>query len=154
MLRTSKSFRASSAVIYGAQNIIKHGIKYTPQKPVFRKTRSWRGIMQVRYNDELNDAKIVTKQLLFWAPLRVILPALCVFAAYYVMMGHDVFLQDIMGFESESHYEPPIGDRKDGLRRRPPMITGAKAHLSPVRDLEKPLHPIPEFDIFKEGVQK
>lgn len=116
--------------------------------PIIRRSRSWRGVMQVRFDDDRADKKGHVSQLLLWSPLRVFGIMFCSTALIYVYMGHDQFMHSMMGYESEMQYECQVNPTPN------PMIgtfleKDRKWH-SAIRNAESPLHPLREFDVLKD----
>ena len=86
-------------------------------RPYLSRTRSWRGRMQVRYDDTKTDSKQVAMHAFVWAPMRVIAMGLTACVGTYLYLGHDSFMFSMFGYESESIVE---------YRVNPP----AQAHLA------------------------
>lgn len=118
-------------------------------RPIIRRTRSWRGIMQVRFNDSRADHKRLGLQAFVWSPLRMFGLALTLMTLSYIILGHDVFMFSLLGYESEMQYEKKVNPSSSNESFLS-LIDKDKNWKSPVRDLEKPLHPRREFDLFKE----
>ncbi|EPY29068.1 hypothetical protein STCU_04741 [Strigomonas culicis] len=117
-------------------------------RPVISRTRSWRGIMQVRFNDTRADRNTLGRQAFFWAPVRVFGIGLLAVCGAYFVLGHDAFMHMLLGYESEMQYEARVNPT-------PYLIAGTtignpKAWKSPLRDLEAPLHPKREFEVFRD----
>jgi hypothetical protein len=116
--------------------------------PIIRRSRSWRGVTQVRYDDNRGDKKTQATQFVFYAPLRVFGMIFITSSVLYVYMGHDQFMHSLMGYESEMQYEYQVNPTPN------PMIGNflekdRRWHM-PVRNLEKELHPVREFDLLKD----
>ena len=113
-------------------------------QPVIRRSRSWRGIMQVRYDDSKSDRGKIIRQIVFWSPLRVFGLMFLTLSMYYTMTGHDNFMLQLFGYESENTFEERI-NRTPAVIPVPGM-TLTKAFDSPVRKLEVPLYTERKFD--------
>lgn len=116
--------------------------------PIIRRTRSWRGVMQVRFDDQRADRNSMAMQLVFWSPLRIFG---CIFAStsfIYVYMGHDQFMHLLMGYESEMQFETKVNPT-DNISNKKPLENDRGWRLS-IRNLEQPLHPTREFDVMKD----
>ena len=114
--------------------------------PVISRTRSWRGLMHVRYDDGLTDRLTFWKQLLLFAPLRVSCGLSIVFGAIYMFLGHDQFLYMMYGYESEMNYEARVNPNVPMYRLSLMQTPDPAKHT--VRLLEPPIHHQKEFDIF------
>ena len=100
--------------------------------------------MQVKYDTgEMTNKKFYVYGLLM-APLRLGTVFAISFGFCYVVLGHDEFMFQLMGYESEMQYESIVNPAPEDttLNER----YGERAALSPVRMLEKPLHPPPVFE--------
>ena len=128
---------------------------YPKPRPVIKKTRSWRGTMQVRYDDAKADRAMLTKSFFFGAPCRAMLAMSITLSSFYFLKGHDQFMFLVFGYESESMVETrvsglnidhtsPSGYWKDTFNR-------SKNALTPVRDFEKDPHQKKWFDVFKRN---
>ncbi|CCW59588.1 unnamed protein product [Phytomonas sp. EM1] len=123
-------------------------------RPIIRRTRSWRGIMQVRFNDSKADSRRLGRQAFLWSPLRVFGLGIVTLASLYITLGHDYFMHVLMGYESEMQYEMKVNPTLGALTScAGPVMDLNKGWKSPLRDLEKPLHPKREFDIFRDDVK-
>ncbi|CAD2213375.1 hypothetical protein AGDE_03755 [Angomonas deanei] len=118
------------------------------QPPVMRRSRSWRGVMQVRFDDTRSDRNKIGRQAFFWAPIRVFGSGLALVALVYFYCGHDTFLHTLLGYESEMQYEVRVNPTAAPYKT--PGAGTNKGWKSPLRDLEQPLHPKPEFDVFRD----
>ncbi|KAK7195506.1 hypothetical protein NESM_000478300 [Novymonas esmeraldas] len=124
--------------------------KVPQRKPIIRRTRSWRGIMQVRFNDTRADRNKIGAQAFFWAPVRIFgMGLLATFALYY-SMGHEGFMHMLLGYESEMQYEARVNPITEGQSQNFMVLDRDRAWKSPVRNLEKPLHPVREFDVLRD----
>lgn len=119
-------------------------------RPVIRRTRSWRGIMQVRFDDSGADRKRLGRQAFFWAPVRIFGLGLCVTSLTYFSLGHDQFMHMLLGYESEMQYESRVNPVMGG-QSYSAALEKDKAWKSPLRSLERPLHPTREFDVFVDN---
>ncbi|CCW67432.1 unnamed protein product [Phytomonas sp. Hart1] len=123
-------------------------------RPIIKRTRSWRGIMQVRFNDTKFDSRRLTRQAFIWSPLRVFGLGLLSMSIFYYILGHDYFMHSLMGYESEMQYEMRVNPTLGALSCSAGFVIDLdKGCKSPLRDLEKPLHPKREFDIFKNDLK-
>jgi hypothetical protein len=118
-------------------------------RPIMRRTRSWRGIMQARFNDTRADRNKLGRQAFLWAPMRIFGLGLLVTCALYFGMGHDAFLHTLLGYESEMQYEARVNPLREGQQNFM-VVDNDRAWKSPLRDLEKPLHPNREFDVLRD----
>lgn len=119
-----------------------------PASPVIRRTRSWRGMMQVRFDDTGYDRSRMLKQAFFWAPVRIFGTIFVLTSTTYLYLGHDMFMHAMMGYESEMQFEAKVNPTEQLHYGH--MLEKDRAWKSPVRNLEKPLHPIREFDLLKD----
>ncbi|KEG09898.1 hypothetical protein DQ04_04481080 [Trypanosoma grayi] len=119
------------------------------QYPVIHRTRSWRGIMQVRFNDTRADRNRLLKHAVLWSPLRVFGLCFLTTTAMYFTLGHDRFMHTIFGYESEMHYEARVNPDAS-IMFGETLLGKDRSWSSPVRDLEKPLHPKREFDVLRD----
>ncbi|CUG88654.1 transmembrane protein, putative [Bodo saltans] len=123
-------------------------MKKADPMPIIRRSRSWRGVTQARFDDNKADRKTQAKQLFIWAPLRVFGTIFITSSVLYVYMGHDQFMHSLMGYESEMQYEYQVNPTPN------PMIGSFlerdRRWHAPVRNLEKELHPVREFDVMKD----
>ncbi|KAG8346366.1 hypothetical protein ERJ75_000132900 [Trypanosoma vivax] len=117
--------------------------------PVIRRTRSWRGLMQVRFDDTGADRKKVLKHAFMWAPLRVFGLCFVTTSVMYFTFGHDRFMHMLFGYESEMNYELRVNPDSSILVGNT-LLDKDRGWRSPLRDLEKPLHPIREFDVLRD----
>eukprot|EP00672_Neobodo_designis_P007578 CAMPEP_0174855604 /NCGR_PEP_ID=MMETSP1114-20130205/33685_1 /TAXON_ID=312471 /ORGANISM="Neobodo designis, Strain CCAP 1951/1" /LENGTH=137 /DNA_ID=CAMNT_0016090349 /DNA_START=88 /DNA_END=498 /DNA_ORIENTATION=+ len=113
-------------------------------RPVITRTRSWRGLMQVRHDDTLHDYKFVARQLFFWSPLRVFGMAMVTAVVSYLILGHDGFMYHLFGYESE-------GAMEHREMNKPMYGIGAlllvDRHANKgIRKLEEPLEEQPKFN--------
>jgi len=103
-------------------------------RPYLSRPRTWRGRMQVRYDDTKTDTKQVAMHAFVWAPMRVATMGLIACVGTYLYLGHDSFMFSMFGYESESLIEfrvnPPA--QANSLN----LIGNNKAAYSPVRQLE------------------
>ncbi|KAG5490490.1 hypothetical protein JKF63_00610 [Porcisia hertigi] len=121
-----------------------------PRKPIIRRTRSWRGIMQVRFNDSRADRNKIGRQAFFWAPVRIFGLGVIATCSLYYLMGHDSFLHTLLGYESEMQYEARVNPVAEGHSQNFMILDKDRAWKSPVRNLERPLHPVREFDVLRD----
>lgn len=119
-------------------------------RPIIRRSRSWRGVMQVRFNDSRADSKKIGRQAFFWAPMRILTLGVTATAVLYLALGHDAFMHTLMGYESEMQYEA----RVNPIGAEPAPLDRDRSWKSPLRQLEQPLYPKREFDVFKESGEK
>eukprot|EP00744_Colponema_vietnamica_P019821 GILI01028072.1.p1 GENE.GILI01028072.1~~GILI01028072.1.p1 ORF type:complete len:146 (-),score=10.35 GILI01028072.1:16-453(-) len=112
--------------------------------PLIARTRTWKGTMQVRF-EEKNEHR--SRSFLVWgilgAPFRVLFVMMVTFGGCYLFLGHDEFMFQLLGYESEMQYEGivnPIPEEVALLNAE-----GLKGATSPLRALEKTLHPAPVF---------
>ncbi|ORC90121.1 uncharacterized protein TM35_000091710 [Trypanosoma theileri] len=117
--------------------------------PIIRRTRSWRGIMQVRFNDTRADRNKIVQQAFFWAPMRIFGICFVTTTVMYFTLGHDRFMHTLFGYESEMNYEARVNPGASVMFSET-MLDKDRAWKSPVRDLEKPLHPIRRFDVLRD----
>ncbi|TPP50838.1 RNA recognition motif family protein [Leishmania donovani] len=120
------------------------------ERPIIRRTRSWRGIMQVRFNDSRADRNKIGVQAFFWAPVRIFGLGLFATCSLYYLMGHDSFVHTLLGYESEMQYEARVNPITEGQSQNFMILDRDRAWKSPVRNLEKPLHPVREFDVLRD----
>ncbi|KPA80379.1 putative mitochondrial hypothetical protein [Leptomonas pyrrhocoris] len=118
-------------------------------RPIIRRTRSWRGIMQVRFNDTRADRNKLGRQAFFWAPVRIFGLGLLVTCCLYMGMGHDSFIHNLLGYESEMQYEARVNPVPEDFQNYM-VLDSDRAWKSPLRNLEKPLHPNREFDVLRD----
>lgn len=119
-------------------------------KPIIRRTRSWRGIMQVRYNDTRADRNKIGVQAFFWAPVRIFGLGITVTCFLYYFLGHDSFMHTMLGYESEMQYEARVNPTTETQSQNFMILDRDRAWKSPLRNLEKPLHPQREFDVLRD----
>lgn len=120
---------------------------YPKPRPVIRKTRSWRGLMQVRFDDTKADRNAILKNALLWAPLRVFGSGVMVAVVLYYFYGHDQFMFMLFGYESEAMVEGRVNSNPDNTFGD---ILGTDRGVgSPLRALEQATHTSKEFDVFK-----
>ncbi|CBH10057.1 hypothetical protein, conserved [Trypanosoma brucei gambiense DAL972] len=117
--------------------------------PVIRRTRSWRGIMQVRFNDTRADRNRILKHAFLWAPVRIFGICFVTTTIIYFTIGHDRFMHTLFGYESEMHYEARVNPDASILIGDT-LLDKDRAWKSPLRNLEKPLHPRREFDVLRD----
>lgn len=120
---------------------------YPKARPVITRTRSWRGLMQVRYDDARGDRTLMMKHAFIYAPLRVGLGIVFVTTWCYFFYGHDLFMYNVFGYESEAMVE---GRTKGTIETTiADVMMSDRGSQSPLRELEVDLHPQPNFDVFK-----
>ena len=90
------------------------------------------------------DRKTTFYNIFFFLPFQVVCGLLLTTGAYYFVAGHDQFMFEVCGYESEMQYEGAVNPRS-GTLTPGVLATMDKAQTSPLRDLEKPLHPAPSF---------
>ncbi len=122
----------------------------TPKpRPVITRTRSWRGLMQVRYDDARADRTTLMKHAFIYAPLRVAGSGIVITSWAYWFYGHDVFMYNIFGYESEATVE---GKMKGTIEQTfGDLFSSDRGSRSPLRELEKDTHPMPKFAVMKDG---
>ncbi len=103
-------------------------------QPIIRRSRSWRGIMQIRFDDTKSDRNKIVRQMVLWSPLRVFGVTFLSLSIYYVVAGHDVFMLTWFGYESENTFEERLN--RSPLLADTPQFMNEKAFESPVRALE------------------
>lgn len=103
--------------------------------------------MQVRFDDTGADRRRLGRQAFFWAPMRVFGLGLVTLLFGYFTLGHDQFMQVLLGYESEMQYESRVNPAVGGVSYSV-ALDKDKGWSSPLRTLEKPLHPQREFDVF------
>lgn len=118
------------------------------ERPFIRRTRSWRGVMQVRYNDTKLDRNKLAQHAFFWSPLRLFGMSTLVSVVIYLLFGHDRFMQILLGYESEMLYETRVNPST--TQSYESVLDKDKAWRSPMRNLEKPLHSVREFDLLRD----
>ena len=115
-------------------------------RPVITRTRSWRGLMQVRHDDSFFDYSFMVKQLLVWSPLRITLSLAMTAGTAYAYLGHDGFMYHLFGYESEAAMEyKPMNRPSFGLGEL--MLSDRKIG-SGIRDLEVDKYEEPKFNVF------
>lgn len=118
----------------------------TSAAPLITRTRTWRGTMQVRYDEQTQSLK--SRNFWLWgilgAPFRVAFVCTVTFGLAYLFLGHDEFMFQLLGYESEMQYEGIVNPIPDEVALQNQLTP--KAAMSPIRTLEKPLHPPPVFD--------
>jgi hypothetical protein len=117
-------------------------------RPVITRTRSWRGLMQVRFNDTRADHGFLIRQAFLWSPLRVFGSGFVLALFLYFYLGHDQFMYQMFGFESEAMVEFRVIGRP--AKSVGELLQNDRGFFSPVRHLEVDLHPKPEFDAWKD----
>lgn len=130
---------------------MRSSLKKPDPMPIIRRSRSWRGIMQVRYDENKGDRKNIWWHFLLWSPLRIVTVFGFSTSLLYVYLGHDQFMHVMMGYESEMQYEStvnPTGTNAMGTYKEFENDRGWKKGM---RNLEKPLHPRREFDVMKSS---
>jgi len=119
-------------------------------RPIIRRTRSWRGIMQVRFNDTRADRNRIGRQVFFWAPFRIFGLGLLTTAALYFSLGHDSFIHALLGYESEMQYEARVNPMESNSPNFM-CLDRDKAWKSPLRNMERPLHSVRELDVMRDA---
>ena len=100
--------------------------------------------MQVAPASATIDTKTAVYNVFFFLPYQIGVGLLLTAAAYYFVAGHDQFLFEVCGYESEMQYEGAVNPRTGTLT--PGILASMdKGQMSPLRDLERPLHPSPSF---------
>ncbi len=123
----------------------------TPRtRPVITRTRSWRGIMQVRYDDTRADRKQFMHHMFLWAPLRVVATGMCISMFLYFYLGHDQYMYQMFGYESEAYLEhkrhtEPIFLPGD-------LIFNDRRAFRNIRDNEEATHEKRTFSVFRSDV--
>lgn len=105
--------------------------------------------MQVRFNDSRADRNKIGRQAFFWAPVRLVGLAVVITCSLYYGMGHDSFMHNLLGYESEMQYEARVNPLK-GSGQNFMVLDRDRAWKSPLRDLEQPLHPTRDFDVLRD----
>jgi hypothetical protein len=120
--------------------------KAVRDRPVITRTRSWRGLMQVRHDDTLHDYKFVARQFFFWSPLRVLGSGIFTAVVSYVILGHDGFMYHLFGYESEGAMEHrEINKPMYGIGAL--LLVDRHANKG-IRQLEEPAEEEPKFNVF------
>lgn len=115
--------------------------------PALRRTRSWRGVIQVRFDDTRADRNRILRHATLWAPLRLFGIGFVMTTFAYFVLGHDFFLHTLLGYESEMQYEARVNPSINNTYGT--LLEKDRAWRSPIRQLEKPLHPKREFDVLQ-----
>ncbi|RNF20424.1 uncharacterized protein Tco025E_03782 [Trypanosoma conorhini] len=118
-------------------------------QPIIRRTRSWRGIMQVRFNDTRADRNQILRHAFLWAPMRILGLGCLTTTVMYFTVGHDRFMHTLFGYESEMHYEARVNPDASVVFGDT-MLDKDRAWKSPLRELEMPLHPKRQFDVLRD----
>lgn len=116
--------------------------------PIIRRSRSWRGVTQVRFDDNKADRGTQAKYFFLWAPFRVFGLMLCTTSILYLYMGHDQFMHSLMGYESEMQYEFQVNPTPNPMMGT--FLDKDRRWNMPVRNLEQQLHPVREFDVLRD----
>eukprot|EP00760_Papus_ankaliazontas_P024422 PhM_4_TR229/c0_g1_i1/m.100048 len=103
-------------------------------RPYLSRTRSWRGRVQVRFDDAYADRKKVLSHAFIWSPLRVGTLGLFASAGTYIYLGHDSFMFQLFGYESESMIETRVNPPADANFGN--TVGHARAAYSPIRHME------------------
>jgi hypothetical protein len=81
-------------------------------RPVITRQRSWRGVMQVRHDAVQHTTKQMAADAVFFSPLKLVACAAVGVITAYLAAGHDVFMHELFGFESESMVEERIQGKR------------------------------------------
>lgn len=122
---------------------------YARPRPVIRKTRSWRGLMQVRFDDSTSDRNTLLKHAFIWAPLRVLGIAVTCGTFSYFYFGHDQFMFMFFGYESEAMVEGRVNVAPQF--NWDDILGHTKNCVSPLRKFEVDPHPMRTFDVFQKN---
>lgn len=121
---------------------------YPKPRTVITRTRSWRGLMQVRFNDNRSDHKFLLKQFLVWGPMRVFGSGTIVATLLYAYLGHDGFMYTVFGYESEAAVEQrPLGRPAFGVAQ---MMFLDRAGARPIRDVEEDREENAKFELYSK----
>ena len=116
-------------------------------RPIITRTRSWRGVMQVVFDETRQSRSSNYKHALFYAPLRVMGMALMCYTFMYFYFGHDQFFYQILGYESEAIVEHRVNAQDVSIYEG---ALGDKGYYSNVRKLEQDRPDKLHFDIYKD----
>lgn len=119
---------------------------YPKPRPVIRKTRSWRGLMQVRYDDTRTDRNSILRNALIWAPLRTFGSGVLVAVGMYYYLGHDQFMFMLFGYESEAMVEGRVNANPEKVFAD--ILSSDRGAGSNLRAFEAPDKPTREFDVW------
>ncbi|RNF08148.1 hypothetical protein TraAM80_02905 [Trypanosoma rangeli] len=114
--------------------------KFPSPHPIIRRTRSWRGIMQVRFNDTRADRNQLLRQSFMWAPMRIFGLGCLTTTVMYFTIGYDCFTHTLFGYESEMQYEARANPDASVVFGET-MLDNDRGWKSPLRNLGMPLHP-------------
>lgn len=129
---------------------------FAEQKPpLIKRTRSWRGVMQARFDDTRTDSSKIVKHAFVFAPIRVFGITLMSVSSLYIGMGHDSFMYHVLGYESETAFEARVNPMASGTSHSTPMLKVDDQILSPVYDLEKGHERSndQQFALFRQGTK-
>jgi hypothetical protein len=119
-------------------------------RPVITRTRSWRGIMQVRYDDTRADRQQFVRHMFVWAPMRVIATGMSISMFMYFYLGHDQYMYQMFGYESEAYLE--MKRHTEPIHLPGDLIFNDRRAFRNIRENEEPTHEKRTFPIFREGV--
>lgn len=106
--------------------------------------------MQLRFDDGKVEGKQVLKILVF-SPIKAGLLFVGATTMVYMMMGHDYFMHEVYGYESEMHYEGKVNPPPD--KSTPPVKYYTTRTFSNLHKLEIGKFAKKTFDIFSPSKQ-
>ena len=119
-------------------------------RPVITRSRSWRGMMQVRYDDTRADRNQFLKHAFIWGPMRVAGLGLTISMFLYFYMGHDQYMFQMFGYESEAYIEHKRMQEPTHLLGD--LLMNDRRAFKNIRHNEPPVHDKITFPLFKEGI--
>ena len=157
MLRSTCSLRATASAVGGSGGLL-HASRTLlgrnlpgerrhedRSRPVITRTRSWRGLMQVRHDDTKHDYKVVAKHFFIYSPLRVGSMFLLCLTVGYCYLGHDGFMYHLFGYESEAAVEHRAMKPAYGIGEL--LLSDRKANRG-FRQLEEDRYEDPKFNLY------
>ena len=121
------------------------------ERPIISRTRSWRGLMQVRHDDTRHDYKYMMKQFFFYSPIRVGGSGILTATIAYFYLGHDGFMYHLFGYESEAAVEQrPLNRPAHGIGE---LLFADRKMINGIRSLEDPKTEEPAFNVYVPPAQ-
>jgi hypothetical protein len=126
--------------------LVPPGVKAVRDRPLISRTRSWRGLMQVRHDDTKHDYKYVAKQFFIYSPMRVFGSGILTGTVAYWYLGHDGFMYHLFGYESEAAVEArPMNRPMFGIGE---LLFADRKMIRGIRALEEDKVEDPKFNVY------
>lgn len=106
--------------------------------------------MQVRFDDTRADRKQFVRHMIIWAPLRVTICGLIISSFLYFYLGHDQYMYQMFGYESEAYLEHKR--MTEPVHLPGDLIFNDRRAFRKIRENENSVHDRKTFPVFRDGV--